>query len=276
MRCERDTACDRLSQMHKQTLHASKTPAIVEGLHTQTRRSSQHGEGEEPVKGLEEQCAALKFQVASLLEARALQDEVKKSLKEEVLLLRDTAMQSSHKIQFLQREKEELHQLIQASCSGDVGEERQQLEEMLRNEAARRDTTSEQWRAYLSSRVQKVVQLEIEGDFLRDALASLQQGPHELGFDLSSVLDSYIKPEVASDDVEAPDLDGKWFRHIEQSKSEDCRQPGCHKNIARPVVRRRRKRSCERQLPPMSPTVPSGQFPGSPEDRSPSPQKREF
>merc|ERR1719272_717660 len=39
MRCERDTACDRLSQMHKQTVPATKTSAILpEDLHTPTRR----------------------------------------------------------------------------------------------------------------------------------------------------------------------------------------------------------------------------------------------
>merc|ERR1712070_604925 len=111
---------------------------------------------------IEAECAALKQQVASLVEARAAREEEERKLKEEVLQLRDASLRSSQEVDCLRREREELRQMLQTCCTGDLQEERRQWNDVLSKEVARREATCEQWRAYLSNRVHKIVQLEIE------------------------------------------------------------------------------------------------------------------
>jgi len=217
---------------------------------------------------LEAENAALKFQVTSLGEARAAKTEEERKLKEEVLLLRDESVRSSQEVDFLRREREELRQLLQTCCSGDVEEERRQWNEMLGKEVARREATCEQWRAYLSNRVHKVVQLEIEVDYLRDALASL-------GLDITALSGTQSQPEIGGG-CDGDIADGGSFLHRTQlSWSEDSSKPGHHANVAQPVKRRRRRqRSCERQLPKSPPSRQFSESP-SPHKESELPQKPE-
>merc|ERR1712139_487333 len=210
---------------------------------------------------LEAECAALRFQVTSLAEARVAREEDEKKIREEVLLLRDSAARSAQEIDFAKRERDELRQLLQTCCSGDLEEERKHWDVLLGNEVARREATCEQWRAYLSNRVHKVVQLEIEVDYLRDALASLQLSPHQLGVDITLLPSNQRPAEVTGsngDDIEPQD---SWLQRLQEDAClEDSHKPGRHANVAQPVVRRRRQRSCERHLPSPAPSPESMQF----------------
>merc|ERR1711907_406755 len=115
--------------------------------------------------------------------------------------------------------------------------------------------------------VHKVVQLEIEVDYLRDALASLQLSPHQLGVDITTLPSTQRPAEVTGtdgDEIEPPD---SWLQRLQEDASlEDAHKPGRHANVAQPVVRRRRQRSCERYLPSPSPSPASMQFSASSPD----------
>jgi hypothetical protein len=212
--------------------------------------SKDTGDTGSALKALEDECEALRFQVASLNESRAARLEAERELKEEVLLLRDSAVQSSQEVEFLKRERDDLRHLLQNCSSGVAEEERKQWDELLSSEAARREAIREQWRAYLSNRIHKVVQLEIENEVLRDTLTSLQLGLEET--ELSPVLNSQRQPEVAGEDFDESDRMASLITRVQKTLSKEPHL-GMHGNVAHPIVPRRRQRSCERQLPPTSP-----------------------
>jgi len=208
--------------------------------------SKDTGDTGSALKALEDECESLRFQVASLNESRAARVEAERQSKEEVLLLRDSALQSSQEIEFLKRERDELRQLLQTCSSGATEEERKQWDELLSSEATRREAIREQWRAYLSNRIHKMVQLEIENEVLRDTLTSLQLGLEDT--EITPVHTSQRQPEVAGEDFDETDRMASLLTRVQQSWSDES-HPGKHCNVAHPVVPRRRQRSCERQLP---------------------------
>lgn len=252
MKRERDSANDQLSQVRSHRLELARLKRKQEAVRrTDVDPGLQSTAGHsDAMRKLEAENKALRFQVAKLTEASAARAEEERKLKEEVFCLRDAAMRSAQKVEFLQCERNELNQLLETSYSGDADKERRQWQEVLNNEAARREAACEQWRAYLSNRVHKIVQLEIEAEFLRDALASLEKGPDQLGADIMTLLGVRNDCEVRSAGV---DFDGSEIREsllLEHDGWENAAKPGCHANVAQPVVRRRRRqRSCERQLP---------------------------
>jgi kinesin family protein 5 len=242
---ERDAAFEQLSQLRAKGVQVKRlSPGEETDGEKITAKVAKAGDGGKAMRMIEAECAALKHQVASLVEARAAREEEERKLKEEVLQLRDASVRSSQELDFLRREREELRQMLQTCCTGDLQEERRQWNDVLSKEVARREATCEQWRAYLSNRVHKIVQLEIEVGFLRDALTSLQLSPHQHGIDITTLPGTPCQLEFSAEGDEAESL----LQRLQHSFAEDSTKAAHHANVAQPIVRRR-QRSRERQLP---------------------------
>lgn len=238
------------------------------------------------VKRLQEENAELKRQLLAKVEPETSLAAVDGSpggagagrprSREHVLQLQDSVLHLSQERDFLQREVEELQQLLQACCSGELRDERMQWLAMLEGEKARREVACGRWREYLSNRIHKVVELEMQVDTLRDQLLLLggslpvpaapsgSAAWHSAtgGECMRLRQDAAGQPEVTGGDetgsesggppapllpqVQPPSACGSWLQRLPLAWAES---PAGRANIARPV---RRAEPCQLSSPAAS------------------------